>query len=138
VLNRALTIQGSNDTINIVSDHSIGLALQGGGGTDHVQITGGYIGNIQTGGADLSISAKTIEIAPLSPSSNITLDTRNLDALGHTAGDSGKITLDGENISISHADLFTNVDANSGFAAGVSGSCIQPSILNDLTKCRVT
>jgi hypothetical protein len=114
-----LTIQGAgNDTVNVVSNLSINLAVQGGS-TNQVNISGGVInGNVQTGGGQLSISAQSIAVAPTSPSSSITLDTRNLDTSGHTAGDSGNITIDSQHTSISNAQLLTNVDTGSRFAAG--------------------
>src|SRR6185437_12111845 len=75
-------------------------------------------GSIQTSGGELSLSAETIAIAG-SPGARIALDTRDLDAGGVTAGDSGDITLEGRDISISHAELRADVD--NGGALGPGG-----------------
>ncbi|HEY6224863.1 MAG TPA: hypothetical protein VIW26_13845, partial [Gemmatimonadales bacterium] len=74
-------------------------------------------GSVQTRGGELSLGAETITVAG-SPGARIVLDTRELDAEGAAAGDSGDITLEGRDISISHVELRADVDNGSGPGGG--------------------
>ena len=84
-----LTIQGStgDDTFDVVSALSIGLSIDGGKGADQIHVNG----DVQTGGAELSLSAEMIAVAPALPGATITLDTRHLGAGGATDGTSGTL-----------------------------------------------
>ena len=87
-----LTIQGSagDDTFNVVSALSIGLSIDGGQGADQIHVNG----DVQTGGAELSLSAEMIAVAPALPGSTITLDTRHLRRRRNWTATPGKITLE--------------------------------------------
>ena len=114
-----LVIKGGagDDTIHVQSldpAYAAGLVIDGEGGADRVD----FNSSVHTDGGELSVSAETIDVSPDLSNPTITLDTRRLNGGGATAGDSGEITLEGKDISISHGEFLASVDTGSGFEAG--------------------